>query len=142
MPSSIAKNAQEGTRSEYLAQYILSTFGTAIPVPHPEDSGIDLYGTLGYRVGRRFHVSNHYLIQIKSNNTPILYKGEEEVKWLLSHKNPFFIGIVNKAKGSLEIYQTLSISMLYAKININSITLIPESKKGFDYFSDNHQKKI
>ena len=69
MPGAIAKNAQEGTRSEYLAQYVLSAFGTAIPVPHPEDSGIDLYCTLGHRVGRRFLVEHQYLVQVKAQKT-------------------------------------------------------------------------
>jgi hypothetical protein len=36
----------EGSRSEYLAQFVFSSFGTAIPVPHQEDSGLDIYCTL------------------------------------------------------------------------------------------------
>ena len=46
MTGSIAANPHEGSRSEYLAQFVFSSFGTAIPVPHQEDSGIDIYCTL------------------------------------------------------------------------------------------------
>jgi hypothetical protein len=37
MTGSIAANLHEGSRSEYLAQFVFSSFGTAIPVPHQED---------------------------------------------------------------------------------------------------------
>ena len=53
MPGAIAANLHEGSRSEYLAQYIFASFGTAVSVPHQEDSGIDLYCTLTERIGSR-----------------------------------------------------------------------------------------
>lgn len=134
MPGSIAKNAQEGTRSEYLAQYALSSFGTAIPVPHPEDSGIDLYCTLGKRIGRRFLVENPYLVQVKSTLKPIVYEGSDEVEWILSHNYPFIICVVNKNKARLELFQTVALATLVAKKNISKITLHPCEKKGVEYF--------
>jgi hypothetical protein len=39
----IAPNAHEGSRSEYLAQYVFASFGAAVALPHQEDSGIDLH---------------------------------------------------------------------------------------------------
>lgn len=134
MPASIAKNAQEGTRSEYLAQYVLSAFGTAISVPHPEDSGIDLYCTLGKKVGRRFLVENSYLVQVKSAVTPISYNGFEEVKWLTGHKYPFFLCIVNKKQAIIELFQTIALSTLSAKGKMQSITLVPSENKKSEYF--------
>jgi len=53
MVGSLAYNLHEGSRSEYLAQYVFSSFGTAIPVPHQEDSGIDIYCTILEREGQR-----------------------------------------------------------------------------------------
>jgi hypothetical protein len=41
MTGSLAANFHEGSRSEYLAQYVFSSFGTAIPVPHQEDTGLE-----------------------------------------------------------------------------------------------------
>ena len=136
MPGAIAKNAQEGTRSEYLAQYALSAFGTAIPVPHPEDSGIDLYCTLGVKVGRRFLIKNYYLVQVKSSNDPIVYNGKEEVKWLLSHNYPFLICVVNKKAARIELYQTNVLSTLSAKTFITTISLYPQSNQEKDYFPE------
>ena len=40
MVGAIAANLHEGSRSEYLAQYVFASFGTAVPVPHQEDTGI------------------------------------------------------------------------------------------------------
>jgi len=42
MPGSIAPGFHEGSRSEYLAHYIFTMLGTAVPVPHQEDTGIVL----------------------------------------------------------------------------------------------------
>ncbi len=134
MAGGIAKNAQEGTRSEYLAQYALSTFGTSIPVPHPEDSGIDLYCTLGRRVGRRFLVENQYLVQVKSTKDPIKYTGEDEVKWLLSHNYPFLVCVVNKKSLQIDLYQTLALSMLRTKGAIENISLVFEASPTNEYF--------
>lgn len=134
MPGAIAKNAQEGTRSEYLAQYVLSSFGTAIPVPHPEDSGIDLYCTLGQRVGYRFLVENQYLVQVKSTKDPLHYKGADEVKWLLSHNYPIFLCVVNKTALKIELYQTVALSVLSAKTGIENISLVLENPQDGEYF--------
>lgn len=134
MSGGIAKNAQEGTRSEYLAQYALSAFGTAVPVPHPEDSGIDIYCTLGRRVGRRFLVENQYLVQVKSTKEPITYSGSDEVKWILSHNYPFIICVVNKSTLELELFQTLALSMLGSKKGIKSLSLVFKSSPTNEYF--------
>ena len=53
MIGSLAANFHEGSRSEYLAQFVFSSFGTAIPVPHQEDTGLDIYCTLLEPVGQR-----------------------------------------------------------------------------------------
>jgi hypothetical protein len=45
MTGAIAANLHEGSRSEYLAQFVFSSFGTSITVPHQEDSGLDIYCT-------------------------------------------------------------------------------------------------
>ena len=50
---SIPPNFHEGTRSEYLAQYLFSSLGTAVAVPHQEDHGLDLICTLTERIGQR-----------------------------------------------------------------------------------------
>lgn len=130
MPGSIAGNPHQGVRSEYLAQYIFSAFGTAIPVPHPEDSGVDMYCTLGHSVGKRFVVSDYFMVQVKSSKEPIEYKGSEQVTWLLSHNYPLLYCFVNKAKGLVEIYQTARLSFLNTGDAIQSVTLAPDVSQG------------
>ncbi len=134
----IAKGFHEGTRSEYLAQYIFSALGTSVPVPHPEDSGIDLYCTLGEIIGKRFHVDNYYFVQVKSNKEMIVYEGDESIKWLLSHKYPLFICTIDKKSNLIETYQTVTLSTIYAKSDINSITLTPDipsnAENAYDLF--------
>jgi hypothetical protein len=46
MTGSLSANLHEGSRSEYLAQFVFSSFGTAVPIPHQEDTGLDIYCTL------------------------------------------------------------------------------------------------
>jgi hypothetical protein len=64
MAGSIAPNLHEGSRSEYLAQYVFSSFGTAIPVQ--EDSGLDIYCTLLKQQGKRAWPRAYYSVQVKS----------------------------------------------------------------------------
>ena len=52
MPGSTSAGFHEGSRSEYLAQYVFASFGTVTVVPHQEDTGLDLYCTLTERLGR------------------------------------------------------------------------------------------
>jgi len=126
VPGSIAGNPHQGVRSEYLAQYVFSAFGTAIPVPHPEDSGVDMYCTLGHSVGKRFVVSDYFMVQVKSKKEPIQYIGADQVSWLLSHNYPLLFCFVNKAKGQVEIYQTVRLSFLHTGDAIQSVTLAPD----------------
>lgn len=126
MPGSIAGNPHQGVRSEYLAQYVFSAFGTAIPVPHPEDSGVDMYCTLGRSVGKRFAVSDYFMVQIKSKKEPIEYKGIDQVAWLMSHNYPLLYCFVNKAREKVEIYQTARLSFLHTADAIKSVTLVPD----------------
>jgi hypothetical protein len=129
---SIAPNFHEGTRSEYLAQYVFSAFGTSIPVPHPEDSEIDLYCTLGERIGNRLHVRNYYFVQVKSEKTEIAYGDAQSVHWLLGHRYPLLLCCIDKRTQDIEVYQTLRVTMCAAKDGIEAITLIPaDDPKGF-----------
>ena len=66
----LAANFHEGSRSEYLAQYVFASFGTAISVPHQEDTGVDLYCTMTERVGARAWPRYHYTVQVKSTMAP------------------------------------------------------------------------
>ena len=118
---SLAHNFHQGARSEYLAQYVLSVFGTAIPVPRPEDTGIDLYCAIGREIGKRLLIEHYYIVQIKSDKKDIIYTPEDSTKWILSQKYPFIICIVDKKKGLIELYQTIQLARLFPEENIRKL---------------------
>jgi hypothetical protein len=103
---SIATNLHEGSRSEYLAQYVFSSFGTAVPVPHQEDTGLDVYCTLLERDGRRAWPRAYYAVQVKSNMDPWIFDGEKSVRWIIEHPLPIFLCVVRKAEARILVYQT------------------------------------
>jgi hypothetical protein len=106
MTGSIAHNLHEGSRSEYLAQYVLSSFGTAVPVPHQEDSGLDIYCTLLERDGRRAWPRAYYSVQVKSTMSPWVFGSPESVRWIIEHPLPIFLCIVQKAEARIIVYHT------------------------------------
>lgn len=62
----VAANLYQGIRSEYLAQYVFSMFGTVTRVPNEEDHGMDLSCTITRRAGGRAEPYAYYLVQVKS----------------------------------------------------------------------------
>jgi hypothetical protein len=103
---SIAFNLHEGSRSEYLAQYIFSSFGTAVPVPHQEDTGLDIYCTLLEEDGKRAWPRAYYSVQVKSTMDPWVFGSPESVRWIIEHPLPIFLCIVKKDEARILIYHT------------------------------------
>jgi hypothetical protein len=127
MVGSFAQNFHEGTRSEYLALYFLSSLGTAVPVPHPEDTGLDLFCTIANIVGKRAWPQCFYSVQVKSEYGPWLLESRESVQWLVGQSFPIFLCFVDKKIGRLRIYQTLARHLLHAHPPLpDRIELSPE----------------
>jgi hypothetical protein len=123
---SLAANFHEGTRSEYLAQYIFSSFGTSIPVPHQEDSGIDLYCTLLHRVGQRAWPTHYFAVQVKSTDEPWHFTTAESVRWFVQFPLPLFFCIVTKKEARLRLYHTSPRFYAWSSPSeINSCVLVP-----------------
>lgn len=106
MVGAIAANLHEGSRSEYLAQYVFASFGTAVSVPHQEDSGIDLYCTLTECVGSRAWPRAYFSVQVKSTMDSWILDSQDSVQWLVEHPLPFFLCIVDKSSARLRLYHT------------------------------------
>jgi hypothetical protein len=104
----IAANLHEGSRSEYLAQYVFASFGTAVPVLHQEDAGVDLYCTLTERVGKLAWPREHFTVQVKSNFNPIVFGSQESVQWLVKHPFPLLLCCVDKKTLRFAVYQTFA----------------------------------
>jgi hypothetical protein len=103
----IAANLHEGSRSEYLAQYVFASFGTAVAVPHQEDAGVDLICSVTERVGQLAWPVEHYTVQVKSNFDPIVFGTRESVRWLVKHPYPLLLCCVDKKALRFSVYHTL-----------------------------------
>jgi hypothetical protein len=101
-----AANFHEGTRSEYLAHFVFSSFGTCVPVPHPEDTGLDLHCTLTEREGQRMWPIAYYSMQVKSAEEPWTFRDTKSIRWLVDYPMPLFFCIVSKKDLSFAVYQT------------------------------------
>lgn len=104
MTGSYAPNPHEGSRSEILADYLFSAWGTVTPVRRPDDYGIDLYCTLSDRIGQRAVVGDYFVVQVKSGTDPRLFEYQESVKWLVEYPVPLFLACVDKKTGILRVY--------------------------------------
>jgi len=99
-------NFHEAGRSEYLAQFVFSSFGTATPIPRQEDTGLDLLCTLGERDGQRLWPIASYSVQVKSTPGPWEFAAERSIQWIVEHPLPIFWCLVDKKTATLSIYHT------------------------------------
>jgi hypothetical protein len=129
MTGSLAVGWHEGSRSEYLAQYVFSWFGTAIPVPHQEDTGIDLYCTLLEQEGNRAWPRAYYSMQVKSTMDPWVFDSPESVRWVIEHPLPIFLCIVQKSEARILVYPTTPrFAAWILPIHKKHLKLIPGTK--------------
>jgi hypothetical protein len=104
---SVAAGFHEGSRSEYLGQYVFSSFGTSVPVPRQEDHGVDLYCTLAERKGQRAWPVAYYSVQIKSKVEPWEFDLPESVQWVVEYPAPLLLCSVLKSEARVRVYQTI-----------------------------------
>jgi len=108
MPGTLARNFRSANRSEVLAHFLLSTWGTVTSVAPVDDYGIDLYCTLTENVGLRSIVTDYYSVQVKSNDDPWVFETKEEIRWLFDYSTPLFLACVDRTKTVLSIYHTMA----------------------------------
>src|ERR1700722_5085898 len=104
-PGAVAANFYQGARSEYLAQYVFSMFGTAMHVPHEVDTGFDLACTLTRTAGGRGEPYAYYSVQVKSTQGPWVFDGPGSVRWILGYPAPLLFCILDKRTAQFTIYQ-------------------------------------
>jgi hypothetical protein len=107
MPGVLPRNFRSANRSEVLAHFLLSTWGTVTSVTPIDDYGIDLYCTLTENVGRQSIVTDYYSVQVKSTDDPWVFETQEAIRWLFDYSTPLFLGCVDRTKTVLSIYQTM-----------------------------------
>jgi hypothetical protein len=120
MSGGLLSTFRKGNTSELLADYLLSSIGICTPVRRQDDYGFDCYCQLSDQENGYLTFGNPFIIQIKSNEEPITYGStnpknwkQENVSWLFQNKLPFFIGIVNREKISISIYDTTGLWQVY-----------------------------
>jgi hypothetical protein len=108
---------RQGDRSEYLAQYILSSLAISVPVPRQEDVGSDFHCTLLRKEGQNLRPYLPFNIQIKSISDKVVsfggltdagYWREHEIDQLCQTDTPFLIGMVDIRNQRLDIFSTLT----------------------------------
>jgi hypothetical protein len=100
-------NFHEGSRSEYLAQYVFSMFGSSAPVLHQEDYGIDLYCTLTERKGQRAWPVAYYSVQVKSNTDPWEFGQSESVQWVVEYPAALLLCVIDKSRARMRVRPTV-----------------------------------
>lgn len=127
----IAPNPHEGSRSEIIADYLLSSWGTVTPVRRQDDHGLDLHCTLTERAGQRAFVTDYYSVQVKSDLDPYVFETPDSVRWLVQNPNPVFLACVDKRKGEMRIHHLLPRFLVAIQQIPTSLTLTPlDSSEG------------
>lgn len=117
MPGQASFAFRQGNRTEYLALYLLSSLGLATKVPREEDIGIDFHCTLAERKGASLLFYSPFNVQFKSSSEQrIVYGGfdqkgswkRHELEWLRTQVTPFFVALVDKHSGTLELFHTIT----------------------------------
>src|ERR1700724_567716 len=86
-----AANFHEGSRSEILADYLFSAWGTVTPARRQSDYGLDLYCTLTETIGHRARVQEYFSVQVKSSDGALwAFNDTASIKWLVDHPLPLF----------------------------------------------------
>lgn len=127
----IGPNLHEGSRSEIIADYLLSSWGTVTPVRRQDDHGLDLYCTLIERAGQRAFVTDYYSVQVKSDCDPYVFETRDSVQWLVQNPNPVFLACVDKRQGEMRIHHLLPRFLIAIQQIPASLTLTPsDSSEG------------
>jgi hypothetical protein len=105
-------NLHEAARAEYLAQFVLSAFGSSAPILRTEDHGFDFFCSLTRREGRRLWPDGYYAVQVKSlsgtaDPEPWTFSTPDSVKWFTEYPAPLFLCTVYKKTARLQVYQNL-----------------------------------
>lgn len=105
----------EGDRSEYLFTFFFSSIAAVIPVPRPEDYGLDFLCALTRKEGPSLYVEKEFAVQVKSSSEKYLSYGgfnkdgqwkKWELKWLFEQSHPFFIASVDRDAWNVKMYAT------------------------------------
>jgi hypothetical protein len=129
MPGARLQKVRIGDKAELLAAYLLEHIAFVTSVPRQEDVGHDLVCSLIECEGNLLKAGLFFTMQIKSKNSPIVYKKIHEREWISKQENPFFIGVADCKKSTLDIYSTWNMLNAFLKKVPPKIRLILREPK-------------
>lgn len=121
-----ARNTRQGFRSEYIAKYIFSAFGTAVDVSSENDIGLDLLCNLTYDQNKLIVYKSSYGIQVKSKGKPFKYSGKKATTWLSKLEFPLILVEVDKPNSSLKVYSTWNLNRYLLGLHSDNEANFPE----------------
>lgn len=131
-----ARNTRQGFRSEYIAKYIFSAFGTAVDVSSENDIGLDLLCNLTYDQNKLIVYKSSYGIQVKSKGKPFKYSGKQATTWLSKLEFPLILVEVDKPNSSLKVYSTWNLNRYILGLHSKNEESYPEHVTFDTAFSD------
>lgn len=105
-----ARNTRQGFRSEYIAKYIFSAFGTAINVTSENDIGLDLLCNLTFDQNKLIVYKSSFGIQVKSKGKQFKYSGKQATTWLSKLEFPIILAEIDKPNSKIKIYSTWNVN--------------------------------
>jgi hypothetical protein len=130
MPGAVGVNKTSGAQSEILAEYLFSHGGPVLRGRDESDYGVDLFCALAKRDGQQMLVSWPYTVQVKSNRAPWRFEASETIEWLVNHPSPFFLAIVDKSDGTIDVFQTFARFDLYVHARYPTPLVLRPGKPG------------
>lgn len=121
-----ARNTRQGFRSEYIAKYIFSAFGTAVDISSENDIGLDLLCNLTYDQNKLIVYKSSYGIQVKSEGTPFRYSGKQATTWLSKLEFPLVLVTVDKIKSRIKVYSTWNLNRYLLGLHSDNETSYPD----------------
>jgi len=124
-----ARNTRQGFRSEYIARYFFSAFGTAVEVSQGNDIGIDILCNLTKFNGLLITVKSSYGVQVKSSDDAFTYAGKQATTWLSNLEYPLLLTSVDKKNSRIKIYSAWNINRFLLSLNSDDEQTFPEEIK-------------
>jgi hypothetical protein len=124
-----ARNTRQGFRSEYIARYIFSAFGTAVEVSQGNDIGLDILCNLTSFNGLLIFYKSSYGVQVKSNEDDFVYTGKQATTWLSMLEYPLLLASVDKKSGRIKIYSTWNLNRFLLSLHTNDENSFPDQIK-------------
>jgi len=121
-----ARNTRQGFRSEYIAKYIFSAFGTAVEVTSENDIGLDLLCNLTYDQDKLIVYKSTYGIQVKSSGATFKYSGKLATSWLSKMEFPLLLVEIDKEQSTVKVYSTWNLNRFILGLHTDDESNYPE----------------